>query len=130
MTAGVKGVYPMASSIVSPVERRLAELKAKYNELMAQKKSLEAQKSAIQEVLNTIEEFGEDVPIYKLTGNILVRVKKKDVVEKLKGDMEVIEIRIASIEKQLRVLDKEIKELLEKIRPRTAPTREEKGGAG
>jgi len=64
--------------------------------------------------LKELNDLKED-NAFKLVGNIMLKKKKKDLVEDLKSKKEVLELRIKNIEKQENKIKEKSKEIRDEV---------------
>lgn len=78
------------------------------------------QKQAFQIELNETESALEETEkssgdIYKITGQIMVKTKKEDIIKDLKEKQKILDLRIKSIEKQEKILRDKADEIKQEI---------------
>ncbi len=99
------------------------EIQHKIQELQITEHNLQTiimQKQAFQLELNEIESALEEVKktndeVYKISGQIMIKSKKDEVEKELEEKMDIINLRIKSIEKQEQILVKKLEGLREEV---------------
>jgi len=74
-----------------------------------------------EQALQELEKIGEDAPVYKAVGNILVKEKKEDVVKELTEKKETYEIRIKTLQRQEEKLRERFAETQKKLQGMLSP---------
>lgn len=86
--------------------------------LMAQKEAFKMQSDEIEKAIVDLEKItGEEV--YKMSGPILLKSKKNDVMKDLKEKQELIKTQLKTIEKSEEKAKSKLDELRDKIGPPT-----------
>jgi prefoldin beta subunit len=82
--------------------------------VMMQKQDIQAQKAEIE---NAIKELGKikDNSAYEVIGNIMIKKPKEEVEKSLKDKVELLKLRLSTIEKQQESLTKSATELQKKL---------------
>ncbi len=101
---------------------QLQQLQQQAQMISAQRAQLAMELKEIELALKELEKVGEKATVYKSAGGILVKAKKKDVVDELTEKKETIEVRIKTLERQEERIKKRFDELQNKIRGFFQPT--------
>ncbi|ADD08932.1 prefoldin subunit beta [Candidatus Aciduliprofundum boonei] len=88
------------------------KLQGELEVIVAQRYQLEVSLKEVEKSLEELEKVGDDAPIYKHVGSILVRAKSKDEVKKeLEEKKEMLELRIKAVQRQQELLQKKYEEI-------------------
>ena len=90
--------------------QELQFLEQNFQQISIQKQAFQLELNETESALAEIEKTNEDV--YKIVGNIMVKMGKSDIQKELKGKKEILALRFKSIEKQ----ESSFKEKTEKLR--------------
>ena len=82
--------------------------------IIAQKETLKLQETEIKKALDELEKTQEE-NVYKISGPILVKTSKEEVVKELKDKHELIQARIKTLERSEEKMKEKIEELREKL---------------
>jgi prefoldin, beta subunit, archaeal len=106
---------------------RYQDLQDKLQRLLAERSVIDSELKEINRVLQELGNIPQDSTIYKIIGNLLVRVNKADVERELNDRKEILELRSRTYQKQeatfrteLENLQKKIQELYNKYYPQGA----------
>jgi len=88
--------------------RRIQEIEQSMQQLLQQKHNFSAQKTEVEQALSEIQNSST---AYKVVANIMVKSERKKLVEELSESLELLNLRISSIEKQENKLREEITDL-------------------
>jgi len=98
-------------------EQKIAQLQMFEQNLQnffIQRQTFQNQNAEIENALKELSDLKEDAA-FKLVGNIMLKKKKKDLVEDLKSRKEVLELRIKNIEKQENKIKEKSKEIRDEV---------------
>ena len=98
-------------------EQKIAQLQMFEQNLQnffIQRQTFQNQNAEIENALKELNDLKED-NAFKLVGNIMLKKKKKDLVEDLKSRKEVLELRIKNIEKQENKIKEKSKEIRDEV---------------
>ncbi|WP_457548664.1 prefoldin subunit beta [Archaeoglobus sp.] len=101
------------------VQNMIAQLQTVQQQLqmvVSQKLQLENALKEIEEAINEVEKVGEDTPIYKTVGTVLVKTKKDEILKELNEKKETIEVRIRALSRQEEKLKERLQELQNKVK--------------
>jgi prefoldin beta subunit len=86
-------------------------LEQSMNSLLMQRQAFNLE---LNETLNALEEVKKtDDEIYKLSGSIMLKADKEKVKKELEDKKKILEMRLESIEKQEKLLEKKVIEFKE-----------------
>ncbi|HIG51854.1 TPA: prefoldin subunit beta [Candidatus Pacearchaeota archaeon] len=86
-------------------------LEQSMNSLLMQRQAFNLE---LNETLNALEEVKKtDDEIYKLSGSIMLKADKEKVKKELEDKKKILELRLESIEKQEKLLEKKVIEFKE-----------------
>ncbi len=108
------------------VEKVPADVEAKYNKyvqlretltaLSQERMMLEGTLAEIDSMIEKLKELPDDVELYKMLGNVLVRASKESLLKELESRKEDLEIRLKAIKSQEDTLKKELDRLAEELK--------------
>ena len=90
--------------------QELQFLEQNFQQISIQKQAFQLELNETESALTEIEKTNEDV--YKIVGNIMVKMGKSDIQKELKEKKDILSLRFKSIEKQ----ESSFKEKTEKLR--------------
>lgn len=110
----------MAEPPLSPqLQAQLQQLQSLNQQLQAtvqQRAQYEAMKAESEQAVAALEGVGEDAPVYRNVGAVLVReTSRKAALERLKEDLETMGVRIGRVTKQEAAARDAIQALQQKI---------------
>lgn len=77
------------------------QVQAQLQVFAAQRQQVQAQGREIEHALEALEKVGDDAPVYRSAGALLIRTAgKAEVAKELQGERETLEVRAKSLEKQ------------------------------
>ncbi len=82
--------------------------------LLLQKQAFQVELNETSSAIEEIKKVKED-EIYKITGQIMIKANKEDILKELEEKKKLLELRISSIEKQEKLLEKKSEEIREEI---------------
>ncbi|MCL4342242.1 MAG: prefoldin subunit beta [Candidatus Thermoplasmatota archaeon] len=92
--------------------RQMQQFEVQLEDTASQKYQLEMKSREIDKTLEELEGLGDSPALYKMVGNILYKVENKSkLVEDLKEQKELSQIRIKTLERQQKALEDKLKEL-------------------
>ncbi len=98
--------------------KQAQQIEGQIEQLNNQKYQMDLRIKELTKTLEELEKIGDNTPIYRSVGPVLYKVEDKTkLVEELKEQKELSEIRIKTIEKQQKSLEekyKEIEQLIQK----------------
>lgn len=98
-------------------EQKIAQLQMFEQNLQnffIQRQTFQNQMAEIENALKELDDLKED-NAFKLVGNIMLKKKKKDLVEDLKSKKEVLELRVKNIEKQENKIKEKSKDIRDEV---------------
>ncbi len=101
------------------VQNMIAQLQTVQQQLqmvVSQKVQLESALKEIENAIQEVEKAGEDTPIYKSVGTVLVKTKRDDILKELNEKKETIEVRIRALSRQEEKLRERLQELQNKVK--------------
>jgi len=84
--------------------------------ILLRKQQLNLELMEIENALRELEKVGEDTPVYKSVGSLLIRTEKGKVVKELEDRREYIKLRLESLDAEERRAREQLKELQAKLR--------------
>lgn len=110
----------MAEAPLSPqLQAQLQQLQSLNQQLQAtmqQKANFEAMKAEAEQAIAALEGLGDEAPVYRNVGSLLVREpSKKAAHDRLRDDLETLEIRLTRVAKQESAARESLQALQQKI---------------
>lgn len=102
---------PQVQNLVAQLQQIQQQLQLVVNQKAQVEAMLEEAKLALEE----LQKVGDDTPVYKAVGSILVKEEKGKVVQELTERRESLEIRIKTLERQEERLRERFAELQKKV---------------
>lgn len=94
----------MADGLSPQLQAQLQQLQSLNQQLQAaaqQKANFEAMKTESEQAIAALEGLPDDAPVYRNVGSLLVREPSRKVaLERLKDDLETLEVRLTRVGKQ------------------------------
>jgi len=97
---------------------QIEQLRQQYQVIQGQRVNLEARYNEVKNALSELEK-SQEKSVYKSIGAILVRKNKEDIINELKEEKELLEVRINAVKKQeqsivdkIRALENKLKSLM------------------
>lgn len=95
---------------------RLQQLRAQLQMIVQQRQQVESKLREVEQAIDALEKAGEDTPIYRSIGSLLIKAEgKEQVLNDLKEDKETLELRKNALNKQEGKLKEKLVEMESKI---------------
>lgn len=94
-------------------QQELSLLENQLQNFLIQRQSLQVEINEIENALSEIKKSDEEV--YKIISGIMIKAEKRVLEKELKEKKELIELKISSIEKQEKIVEKNLSDLTKKI---------------
>ncbi|MFW6194264.1 MAG: prefoldin subunit beta [Halobacteriota archaeon] len=107
----MKDLPPEAQNMLS----QLQQLQQQLQSVMSQKRRAEAYQQEAEEALEEVQNAGEDVPMYKAAGNVLVKTDREKLVNELEEKKETYGLRVKTLDRQENKLREKLEELQNKL---------------
>lgn len=121
----------MAENLPLQVQQQLVQfqqLQAQLQMFQAQKQQMQAQSREIEHALEALSKIGDDAPVYRTAGSLLMKTAgKADVVKELTSEKETVDVRLKSLEKQEQRLQEKYNELQQKLQNALGRQQQTKG---
>ena len=114
----MQNVPPQVQALLGQLESYQQQLQL----VIQQKQKVQVELNDAKRALEEIEKVGENTPIYKTVGTLMVKISKAKAVEELKEKIETLEVRLNALNRQEQKLNEKIKELTQKIQSMLRPT--------
>jgi len=108
---------PQVQNMVAQLQQLQQQLQA----VVTQRAQVEALLRDAEQALEEVNKVGEDTPIYKAVGNILVKESKEKIVKELTEKKETYEIRIKTLQRQEEKLRERFAETQKKLQSLLSP---------
>ncbi|MEM0373752.1 MAG: prefoldin subunit beta [Sulfolobaceae archaeon] len=103
---------------------KLQQLQEQLNRLLAEKSIIDSELREINSILEELSKLPQDVTIYEIIGNLLVRKERSNVEKDLNERKELLELRAkvyqrneSNLRRQLEEVQKKVNELMAKYYP-------------
>lgn len=81
--------------------RQYQETQQKLQSLLTQKQQMDMQVNELDRTVTALEDLGEETPVYRNVGRVLVAVEEPDELQdELEEEKETLEVRLESVERQ------------------------------
>ncbi len=108
---------PQVQNMVAQMQQVQQQLQA----VVSQRMQVEAMLKEVEEALNEVKKASDDAPVYKVTGNILVKVSKEEVIKDLEEKKETYEVRLSTLKRQEERLKDRLAEIQKKLQSMLTP---------
>ncbi len=108
---------PQVQNLVAQLQQLQQQLQA----VITQRTQVEALLRETESALQELEKVGDDTPIYKAVGNILIKEDREKVVKDLTEKKETYEIRIKTLQRQEERLRERFAETQKKLQNILSP---------
>ncbi len=96
--------------------QRLRQLQDQLNAIILRKQQWHVRLSEINNALEELSKLKDEEIVYRIVGQVMIPMKKVEVVEKLSEEKELAEASMRTLDKQEKIVRKEIEELNNEIR--------------
>jgi len=114
----MQNIPPQVQALLGQLESYQQQLQL----VIQQKQKVQVDLNDAKKALEEVEKVGENIPIYKTVGTLIVKTSKDKAVEELKEKIETLEVRLNALTRQEQKLNEKIKELTQKIQSMLRPT--------
>jgi len=94
----------------------LQQLYQQLQNLMARKQQLQLELMEVENALKALEKVGDDTPVYKSIGSLLIRSEKAELVQELEDKKTFLNLRIEQVEREEERAREQIEDLRTKLR--------------
>ncbi len=94
---------------------KYVQLRDTYNAIVQQRLAAETSLSEIEKVLERLNGLSDDAELYKMTGFVLVRSSKADLVKELGDRKEELELKIKALKNQEDVVKEQLERLASEL---------------
>ena len=95
---------------------RFQQLQQALQGILVRKQQVQLELMEVENALKELEKVGDDAPIYKAVGSLLVRTEKSKVVQELEDRREFLKLRLEQLEREEKRAREQIEELRAKLR--------------
>jgi prefoldin beta subunit len=92
------------------------QLRDTYNVIVQERMNAESSLGEIEKVLEKLKSLTDDTELFKMTGFVLVKSKKEDLLKELEGKKEDLELRIKALKNQEAMVKDQIDRLTSELR--------------
>ena len=100
---------------------RLQQLQQTLQAVASQKQQLEIEASETDKALSELEKLTDETPVYKSTGNLLLKSDRQSLLKELKERKELLGTRVTVLGRQEERTKERLKEMQEKLQERLRP---------
>ncbi len=116
----------MAEPQLTPaLQQQLANLQAlnqQYQMAAQQRAQFESMKAESEQALEALTALPDDAPVYRSVGSLLVKeASKKVAADRLKDDLETVEVRLGRMQKQESQIKQQMTDLQAKLQAALQP---------
>lgn len=117
----------MAEPQLTPaLQQQLAQLQSlnqQYQMAAQQRAQFESMKLESEQALEALTALPDDAPVYRSVGSLLVKeASRKAAQERLKDDLETLEVRLSRMQKQEEQVKQQMQALQAKLQAALAPS--------
>ncbi|MGC9209843.1 MAG: prefoldin subunit beta [Acidilobus sp.] len=91
------------------------QLRDTYNAIVQQRLAAETSLSEIEKVLERLNSLSDDAEVYKMTGFVLVKSTKADLIKELQDRKEELELKIKALKNQEDLVKGELERLASEL---------------
>lgn len=95
--------------------QRLQQLQDQLQAIELRKQQWQIRLNELENAIKELEKADENVPVYKIVGSIMISSSKQKLLNELKEKREIAEASIMTLDKQGKLLRKQLKDLQKKI---------------
>lgn len=95
--------------------QRLQQLQDQLQAIILRKQQWQLKLAELENAIKELENAKEDVPVFKIVGSIMILSDKNSLLNELKEEKELTEARISTLDKQERLLRKQLEDLQKRI---------------
>jgi len=106
--------------------KRFRELQAQLQSVLLRKQQWQLNLTEYKNAVKELEKISEKDTVYRIVGPVMIEMHKDRVLSELNSNIELIEAKIKTLERQEKLLNKELKELQRQISAKVAGLRESK----
>ncbi len=110
--------------------QRFQQLQDQLQAIIIRKQQWQARLMEIEDAIKELEKASDDTPVYKVVGSIMILSKKSELLNELKERKEIAEASISTLDKQEKLLRKQLEELQKRINKTLSELRQPKVAKG
>ena len=96
-------------------ESEYEELRQRLQIDTSQKQTMQLQYNEIKRTLEELDKTKEEEGLFELTGQLLIKKNKQEIIKSLNDKKEILEFRIKTLDKSMDTLTKQLQENQNKI---------------
>ena len=96
-------------------ESEYEELRQRLQIDTSQKQTMQLQYNEIKRTLEELDKTKEEEGLFELTGQLLIKKNKQEIIKSLNDKKEILEFRIKTLDKSIDMLTKQLQENQNKI---------------
>ncbi len=109
---------------------KYVQLRDTYNAIVQQRLAAESSLSEVEKVLERLGGLSDNAELYKMTGFVLVRATKSDLVKELQERKEDLELKIKALKNQESMVKQELDRVASELQVILQGARGSSGAAG
>jgi len=102
---------------------RLQQLQQTLESLYIQKEQAKLEARELESALQELSSIDDNTPVYRITGRILVKKNRTELINDLNEQMELVKVRISAIERQENKIKERANELESELKNALAESR-------
>lgn len=103
---------------------RLQQLQQTLESLFIQKEQAKLEARELESALQELSSIDENTPVYRITGRILIRKSKVDLINELNEQRELVKVRLSAIERQESKVRERVSELENELKSAISSSRD------
>jgi len=104
--------------------QRLQQLQDQLQAIELRKQQWQIRLNELENAIKELEKTDEDTPVYKVVGSIMISSSKQKLLSELKEKKEIAEASIMTLDKQEKLLRKQLRDLQRRITEALSARRE------
>lgn len=104
--------------------QRLQQLQDQLQAVELRKQQWQIRLNELENAIKELEKTDEDTPVYKVVGSIMISSSKQKLLSELKEKKEIAEASIMTLDKQEKLLRKQLRDLQRRITEALSARRE------
>ena len=94
---------------------KYVQLRDTYNAILQQRLAAESSLSELEKVLERLNSLSDDAEVYKMTGFVLIRTTKADLIKELQERKEDLELKIKALKNQENLVKGELERVASEL---------------
>lgn len=94
---------------------KYVQLRDTYNAIVQQRLAAESSLSEVEKVLERLNSLSDNAEVYKMTGFVLVKTNKNDLIKELQERKEDLELKIKALKNQENLVKQELDKIVSEL---------------